>query len=236
MGGGPHCPGIAAALQDLGAEVAVLSEHRPNGRGRLERHLDDAGFIHQIGGRDPNPKGHTGLLIASRVPVEDGELEFRSVTDSHRFRHLRVKGWDIACCFIPGTQRGGHRKEDYWRFVLAELDPALRDRPSLLIGDLNTGVHYRDELGATFSYHQDFRELEERGWRDAWTERQPRGRPPGSWWSPRYNNPFRLDHALLSPAAPRSRTAEYPTELADGTRLCGTGTLSDHAPVVITLR
>ena len=82
--------------------------------------------------------------------------------------------------------------------------------------------------------HDQHRQLEAAGWRDAWIERNPRRRPPGTWFSPKYDNPFRLDHALLSPDAPRSRHVDYPSAI-DGQNVLGRGGLSDHLPVVVKL-
>jgi hypothetical protein len=78
-------------------------------------------------------------------------------------------------------------------------------------------------------------ELQTRGWRDAWIERNPTSRPPASWWSPKFANPFRLDYALLSPVSPRPRKVEYLTEHA-GTALTGKGALSNHAALLVDLR
>ncbi len=80
------------------------------------------------------------------------------------------------------------------------------DQAHCSAGDLNTVLHYRDELGATLQCpHDQHAQLEAAGWRDAWIERNPTRRPLGTWFSPGYSNPFRFDHASLSPTAPRTR-------------------------------
>jgi exonuclease III len=112
----------------------------------------------------------------------------------------------------------------------------MRTVPTLLIGDLNTGLHYRDEPGATFDCSEAMVELQQRGWTDAWIEQGRGKRPPASWWSPGYKTPYRLDHALLSPVSSRATTVEYPTHLDGDRMLCGRGALSDHTPLVVTLK
>jgi len=235
QGGGSGCPAIASALVDLGADVAVISEHRPTGSGQLESCLAYQGFHHLLGGADPTG-GHTGLLVASRQPIEAGTITFDSPTDGHRFRHVMAGRWHIACCYIPGSERGSSRKEEFWQFLLDTAEPVMRTVPTLLIGDLNTGLHYRDEPGATLDCSDAMVELERRGWTDAWVQRNREKRPPASWWSPGHKTPFRLDHALLSPVASRARAVDYPTHLNGDRPLCGKGALSDHAPLVVTLR
>jgi hypothetical protein len=144
-----------------------------------------------------------------------------------------VRGWDLACCYIPATEPPKWRNGAYWKFVLDRVDESFRGRQALIIGDLNSGLHYRDELGATLPGHDSMAELERRGWRDCWTERNRKERPPGSWWSAS-GNPFRLDHALVSPASPKPRSISYPEQL-NSVVLRGAGGLSNHSPVVVGL-
>lgn len=218
QGGGSRCPAIAAAIVGLGGDVVVISEHRSTGRGNLAAHLRDRGFVHQIGGEDPRD-GHTGVLVASRHMIEAGQIRFDSAEDGHRLQHVVTKGWHLLACDIPGYRRGSDRKQRYWQFLVDGAAPTLVDKRAVVIGDLNTGLHHRDELRATLKCHEHMSALEASGWRDAWGELHPDERPPGSWFSPKYGNPFRLDHALLSPAAPQALSISYRTGLSDGTVL-----------------
>lgn len=234
QGGGARCRDIVRALGDLETDVAVISEHRATGRGRLEELLAEQAYVHRLGGEDPTG-GHTGLLVASRRPMDVGPITFDSALDGHRFRHVTVAGWQLACCYIPGSEPDSSRKQDFWQFLLDVAEPALRSAPAVLIGDLNTGMHYRDEPGATFACSEALVELEHRGWTDAWISRNPQKRPPASWWSPGHRTPYRLDHALLSPASRRATCVDYPTSLDSGALLGGKDALSDHTPLVLTL-
>jgi hypothetical protein len=147
QGGGSRCPRIAAALQSLDADVAVLSEHRPTDRGRLATCLREAGFDHQLTAGEPTG-GHTGLLIASRSPIEPGPLQFESADDGHRFLHVRVGSWDLAGCYIPGVSAANQRKAKFWSFLRSSVAEALQDKRAVLIGDLNTACTTGTSQGA----------------------------------------------------------------------------------------
>ena len=87
----------------------------------------------------------------------------------------------------------------------------------LLTGDLNTGLHYRDQPGADFECADLMAEFESRGWRDAWIERNRDQRPPISFMTTAKIG-IRLDYAYLSPKAPRARDVDY-VEVLNGRRI-----------------
>jgi exonuclease III len=234
QGGGDRAQRIVEALEHLGTDIAVLGEWRATSPNRIAHRLAAAGYEHQIGEPDP-AGGYAGLLVASKRPIRSGAIVYDDPTDGHRFQHVEVIGtlWVIGAAYIPGHEQDTDRKRRYWDFIVNSWAPRTA-QPALLCGDLNTGLHYRDELGATLQCHDRHSQLEASGWRDAWIERNPRRRPPGTWFSPKYDNPFRLDHAILSPTAPRARRTDYPATIA-GQAVLGQGGLSDHLPVVVQL-
>lgn len=222
---------MAQAVRTVGPDVLMVTEYRHRAKHRLAERLAEIGLAHQI--EDPDLAGnHTGMLTASRHPLTPGDVVFDSDTDNHRFRHVVVRGWDVVSAYIPGKDAKANRKEKYWQFLVEQAGPVLAQRKCLITGDLNTGLHYRDELGATLVCANHMQALFEAGWRDAWVERNPRQRPPGTWIS-NTGNPFRLDHAFLSPAAPKARV-DYPLTIGTET-VWGRGGLSDHLPVVVRL-
>lgn len=232
QGGGGRAPRLADAVRTLSPDVVMISEYRHISRHGLAERLAAAGLGHQVESPDPRD-GYTGMLICSRHQIDTGDVAFDSVTDGHRFCHFVVKGWDLVSSYIPGMKAEANRKEKYWQFLVNEAGPALAERRCLIAGDLNTGLHYRDELGATLACSELMQELFDAGWRDAWVERNRIARPPGTWISTA-GNPFRLDHALLSPKSPRARNVDYPVVIG-GEGVLGPGGLSDHLPVVISL-
>jgi exodeoxyribonuclease III len=231
QGGGERAQRIVDAIATLQTDVAILSEWRANARNGLAARLEAAGFVHQVARPDPLGK-YASILVASRRRIEVGPIVYTDVDDGHRFCHVVVDGWSIGGAYIPGHEDWNDRKQRFWSFILATWAEQVAG-PALLCGDLNTGLWYRDEPGATLCCHDQHAALEHAGWRDAWIERNRQARPPATWFSPTGNG-FRLDHALLSPNAPRSRRVDYPREIGDASVL-GRGGLSDHLPLVISL-
>lgn len=244
-GGGVRGQRIVDALESLDADVVVIGEHRASGP--MSHRLRAHGWEHQVGLPDPKPGGYAALLVASRHPLR--EIEPSHLTGQpHRWVNVEVgdSGWIVAGALVPGTDRKyperRKMKEGYWRFLVSEFAPALADRPTLLVGDLNTGLHFIDEQGASLVCAEDMAALRDSGWVDVWHDLHPNDRPPPTWW---YNadNAFRLDHAFLSPGSPRAIQIGYPNEIngVPTTRAGAPKTaderppLSDHVPVVVDL-
>jgi exonuclease III len=235
QGGGDRAQRIVDALVAVDTDVAVLGEWRATSPNRLVERLAEVGYVHTI--QQPDPLGgYAAVLVASRVPIESGANVYADESEGHRFVEFRAAGIPhvIAGALIPAHESGTDRKDRFWQYVVEEWAPSVAHEPALLCGDLNTGLHYRDELGATIRCSDQMESLYRAGWRDGWIERNRSARPPATWYSPGYDNPFRLDHAILSPAAIRVRSVEYPTRIGDDDVL-GPGGLSDHLPLVVTL-
>lgn len=233
QGGGGRIPRIVAAIESENPDVVVISEPRAGGSNCIASRLEDAGYVEQQGGEDPSGSAYAALLIASRSPFEQGDVAFSSEADGHRFQHVKVNDLDLVGLYIPGIGAPDRRKQKFWDFLADEAAPKLVGRKAMLIGDLNTGLHYRDELGATLHCSEQFQTLLDAGWVDAWVDRNRKERPPGTWIS-NDGNPFRLDHALVSPMAGRAKSVAYPAEL-NGEPVFGENRLSDHLPVVVEL-
>lgn len=243
QGGGPRVGRIVAALVTLDADVLVLGEHRASGP--LSKMLAEHGWAHQIGLPDPDG-GYAAVLVASRRPLRPLEPQYLGEKCSQRWVHVEVVGsqWAVAGALIPGHHRGHPmRKKQFWDFMVSEFAPAAAHRPTLLVGDLNTGLHGIDEKGATLLCSEDMAALRESGWIDVWHALHPDDRPPPTWWEPTTGNGFRLDHGFLSPASPAAISIAYPSEI-DGAPTTRAGArkapgerppLSDHVPLVVEL-
>jgi exodeoxyribonuclease III len=243
QGGGPRIARLMSAMATLDADILVLSEHRWSSS--LARTLADHGWIHQVGTPDP-AGGYAAVLVASRYPLRRLDPRVVGENCSQRWAYVEVVGreWAIAGALIPGIHRDHPtRKAQFWDFVLSEFAPVAADRPSLLIGDLNTGLHGIDEIGATLRCAEHMAALRSAGWVDVWHDLNPSERPPSTWWEPATGNGFRLDHAFLSPASPRAISIDYPLEIggeattrAGARKVAGErAPLSDHVPVVVEL-
>lgn len=213
----------------------------------MSQRLRERGWIHQIGLPDPKPGGYAAVMVASRHPLK--EIEPSHLADQpHRWVNVEVAdtGWVVAGALVPGIDKKyperRRMKERFWKFLVSEFAPALARRPTLLIGDLNTGPHFIDEKGQTLVCAEDMAALRLAGWVDVWHDLHPNDRPPPTWW---YNadNALRLDHAFLSPSSPSAIAIEYPNEInGEPTTRAGVpkskgerAPLSDHVAVVVNL-
>ena len=175
-----------------------MSEYRNNDSGAAlrDRLLED-GYSYQAAPKGP-PKLNT-VLVASRYsfvaetfPGQMSDPELGHFSESvllARFDQLNVFG-----LYLPGE----NRKRPVFDFLLDLPDNYLQE-DSILIGDFNTGRHYEDEAGATFTSAHQFDALMAQGWVDAWRCRNLDSKE-FSWFSRGWNNGFRLDHALVSPS------------------------------------
>ena len=183
--------------------MAVLTEYRhPNGAD-FQAMLGDAGFGHQLTGPDESG-GYAGTLIASRHPLRPGGVRLDVPEGSARWLHAVIDGigWDVVGCLIPAASgaKGKDRKNSFWDAIITNA-AQLGSRPCLITGDFNTGRHHIDETGATFHASDRFERMLDSGWVDGFRALHGDISAP-TWWSPGYNNGFRLDHAFLSPGSP----------------------------------
>ena len=168
------------------------------------------------------------MLVAARLPFEaesfPGQMADPELGDfSESVLLARFDGLNVFGLYLPGEKR----KRPVFDFLL-RLPERYLAGDSVLMGDLNTGRHHEDEAGATFTSAHQFDALLEQGWIDAWRTRNPEARE-FTWFSRGYNNGFRLDHALVSPALDgKIKEVRYShAEREEG--------VSDHSVMVVDL-
>jgi exodeoxyribonuclease-3 len=235
-GGAGRRARIAKVIHAIDPDVVVLPEYRVGGGLDLRAELARLGWSHSADSR-PATRSN-GLLIASKLPIAAGDVA-GPLAQEERWLHVRCNEVELGCIYLPGHHPKNHRKAEYWRWLL-EVEPRLRSRNMLLIGDWNTGRHRIDEDGSTFHNAVDFEALaRECGWKDAFRALHGDTRS-FSWWSTAGNG-FRLDHCFLSPGcAGRLFAVDYLQEMG-GHRLVSTSkkgarrqpALSDHAALVV---
>ena len=88
----------------------------------------------------------------------------------------------------------------HWKWFVRQASERS-SRPCILMGDFNTGKHFIDEPGATFTGPEYLGQLEQLGFVDAWRHFHPEGREYTYYGQV---NGYRLDYAFASKAlAPR---------------------------------
>jgi exodeoxyribonuclease III len=228
-GGGRRIPQLVAAALEHGPDVCVLAESRVERAGEVLERLAAGGLVHTAVTDSPPRKN--GILVASRhpfarLPPPPGPGY------AQRWIALDLPGADLRLAAVhvpPKISIGVDAKAAFWDTLLA-FARAERDRPALIVGDLNTGAPYRDEHRATLYCADKFLELEPLGWVDAWRRFHGPRKKEWTWASPRRPSyGYRLDHAFASPPlAERLLDCRY----SHAERLAG---VSDHSILVVEL-
>jgi exodeoxyribonuclease III len=191
-GGGSRIEAIQDAIDAIAPDVLVVTEFRNNISGKkLRKSLNDQGLIHQQACH-ANPNQNT-ILLAARQPFQANTFETQLRMDSHRCLQAEIYGFTLYGFYFTH----GRAKIPVFEFILS-LPKEYLQAPSILIGDFNSGKHYIDEKGATFSCVNYFGQIEDNGWIDAWRYFNKDLRE-FSWFS-NAGNGFRIDHAFASPA------------------------------------
>ena len=235
-GGGDRIGAICPALMAHNPDVIALTEFRTKPGLLIVERLADAGWPYSAGS---GPKGSdNGICVLSRNPLRPGLAGEAPQENVARWLNIDLPGhrFGFAAVHIltsvPGTsERPGVAKTRFWDAILRSA-LGRQSAPFMFIGDFNTGRHQEDELGKTFVCADHFGRLTASGWIDAWRHFNGSGLE-ATWYSRfpggRQGNPFRLDHAFVSPALlPRVRNCYYShTEREAG--------ISDHSMIVVEI-
>lgn len=235
-GGSRRMPEIGLSLVGWNADIVLLSEYRITIGGQLRGILADCGLIHQLSSEPA--KGKNGLLLASRQAIR--RIEGPALAHGLGNRWLDIEMLDTGLCLtgvhIPDDSRPTARASCWLEMVrLARIRAGISH---IFFGDFNTGRHYEDEPGATFTCTRHLGTVCSLGYVDAFRRLHPTARD--ATWKPSTgmhikpvktgsSEGFRLDSALLSPPVARRLTgARY----AHCVREMG---ISDHSAMIIEL-
>ena len=217
-GGGTRLAGVMASIKRHDPDVLVLTEFRLGATGRvLAGLLDCAGYVRQF--HSAPPPGTNSVLLASRLGGEPHPLE----RAHYRLVSARIDGLIVTGVYMPSTRP----KLEFWD---SDLQPALDNlvsRPSVVVGDFNTGEARDRQMKARFFAEANFNACLENGWTDAW--RALNGDAMDYSWLSHTRNGFLLDHVWLSEPVKHRLKHAY---LSHDERLSGT---SDHSALVVDL-
>lgn len=191
QGGGSRIDKIVCSIQEKQPDVVVLTEFRNNRNGEIVKSaLKKYGLIHQTSGEATEKNT---LFIASRFSFTPSTFKTELGSEAHRCIGVNFDDFHLFGFYFPQK----FEKIPLFNFVLKNLSSYL-NKPTLLIGDFNTGKHCVDEAGATFKAAEYFELLSHNGWIDAW--RQYHGNKREYTWYSNQGNGFRIDHAFVSPS------------------------------------
>jgi exonuclease III len=188
------------------------------------------GWIH-IESSDPAGSAN-GICVLSRIPLVRCVPQSAPIEIMSRWLDVDFvnQSFRLTAVHIPGEEK--HRKRFFWNAVLTAAQHNV-SRPFILMGDFNTGLHEIDETGKTFWFPELFKQLSTMGWVDGWRHFHGNSSLEPSWVSRLKGgapgNPFRIDHAFLSPALlPRVRDCWYSHREREEN-------ISDHSMLLIQL-
>jgi exodeoxyribonuclease-3 len=233
-GGGNRIVKLCSALIAHNPDVIALTEFRTKPGSHILEALAQAGWVYSAAS---DPVGSdNGICVLSRNPLRRGISTEAPQENAARWLNIDLPrhGMGFAAVHVltsvpRSSDPPGIAKTRFWDAILrSALD--RQKEPFMFVGDFNTGLHLQDEMGKTFVCAEHFGRLTASGWIDAWRHFNGSGLE-ATWYSRlpggRQGNPFRLDHAFVSPALlPRLRKCYYShTEREVG--------ISDHSMIVV---
>ncbi|NDR56985.1 endonuclease/exonuclease/phosphatase family protein [Aliiruegeria sabulilitoris] len=191
QGGGPRIGALSDWLLKTESDVLVCSEFCRNRAGSVLAEALELG-------------GFKGFVSKTRTTREYGVAVFaRGDPSPLDLKTADVDVGRIVGCIIGGVSIAGvyfaqkDAKRTLFEFLLSPQN-GLGDN-HLVIGDFNTGLHYLDEDGATFSCADQFKELTNSGFVDLWRKTNGAKTREFSWVSNR-GGQYRIDHAFATKA------------------------------------
>ena len=162
QGGGTRVMAISNALVRQNPEIIVLSEYQNNKNGQLIRNkLLESRYIHQAAGNDLS--GGNTVLLASKIPFH---LQHCQEADS-KYKYSILKA-EFDAFNLYGMYLPHKKKHKLFNFLVEEVQ---REKPSVLVGDFNTGINYIDQKGKSFMYTDYLDKLKTLGMVDAFREK-----------------------------------------------------------------
>lgn len=219
QGGGTRSLSIIRAIQEIKAQVCILSEFRNNESGlQLRTLLLRAGYRHQF--VTASPADDNSVLIASLIPCQneihpDSDPEFSGNILSVHFEVFSVMG-----VYLP------HKKKHIlFDFILRRVGTS--PLPYIIAGDFNTGYNHVDQAGDSFWYTDKLDLLQKAGYSDAFRKLYPEVKEY-SWYS-HQGNGYRYDHTWThNSLIPLITQCRYLHNLREEG-------ISDHSPMILTL-
>lgn len=189
-GGASRIEKIQLYIEEKQADIVVLPEFRNNKWGKmLALSLTSSSYFYYIS-QAITPvefQNKNSVAVFSKVKLNAESLQGLKGGDTLRILKLSSHHFDIFPVYFANNQE----KESLYEFLLAHIQNLTK--PSLFIGDFNTGLHYEDETKATFYCEDKFKELSKK-MVDIW--RYFQGSLKESTWYSHAGNGFRIDHAF----------------------------------------
>jgi exonuclease III len=201
--------GICEVVRAVAPDLAVLSDCHPSHHDRLGTELRRIGFDWIVGTKQAD---YTGLLIASNTPMQSGPTTSQALPGHWCHVLLPTAGLSVLAIYGPLRRKGVVNPGPAFWGELVDAAQQLTTEKAIVVGDLNTALAPRDTTsGLPLPASKELKRLADYGWRDVYREMNG-DRANYSYWDS--HGAYRIDYAMLSPAAPAARYADYLRETA----------------------
>ena len=219
QGGGSRVNLILQQISMLQPTVCILSEFRNNESGlQLRYGLLRAGYQHQF--VTQAQKDDNSVLIVSVLPCNS---QLHPSSDPLYSQNILSVEFDIFK--IMGVYLPHKKKHALFEYLLDHFKNS--DKPYIIAGDFNSGINGIDQVGNSFWYEDQLKEMNKIGYIDAFRLLHGDAREY-SWYS-HQGNGFRYDHTYIHEClSPVIKECYYLSEWREQK-------YSDHAPMVLKL-
>jgi exodeoxyribonuclease-3 len=232
-GGGKRIDQIAISIKNHEPDIVVLTEYRNNKAGlELRSRLDSFDLVHQVS--IDTPITIDSVLVSSNIQYKYMDHSFNEFSLLTRLICLDFKRFILVAVYLnpfaPGRKFYEKRKKFqlFWEGVI-KLGKEYINRPSIFIGDFNTGKDNIDAEGTAFPGYEHIDKMKKLGFKDAWRHLNPNKREY-TWFSPKRRNGFRLDYIFLSSKIQNRLVEAYHSHVEREMRI------SDHSLLIATLK
>jgi len=209
-GGGTRIDRIAEYLLQSGSDIIITPEYHHNKAGeRLGQLLAEEGY--QLAAHTNSSAN--GIAAWSRIEARKLEFDFNG-----NIKAIQVGPYFLLASYFPQK----NFKKPYFDYLLNGMP--FPEAQTIIMGDLNTGLHLVDEAGSTFYCAGEFDALCNR-YHDAW--RKLNGDKREYSWYSNGGNGFRIDHCLCGDGIiDKVNTCHYDHQPREKG-------ISDHAAMVV---
>lgn len=189
-GGGARINRIIDRIQSHNADILVITEYRNNTKGKeLKNNLAENDYKFQAA-PEIDIKKNT-LMIASKTDFEVQLFENQLQEEYHRVVKIGNDHLSLYGVYFPQKMQ----KKKIFEFMVEEMDIVI-GKPTIFIGDYNTGKPFTDEAKNTFSCSNYMDIIEQKDHVDVWRFIN-KDKLEYSWYS-NAGNGFRIDHAFIN--------------------------------------
>jgi len=186
QGGGSRVTGILKFIAKQSPQIIVLSEFKNNEKGKQIRNgLLQINYLHQAIGETPNEENT--VLVASKLPFHSQLYYDKNIDFNYGVVAAKFSSFNLYGVYLP------HKKK-HQLFPLLK-DEIIKNKPSIIAGDFNSGKNFIDQKGDSFWYEKDLKELEKNDMVDAF--RHINGDVKAYSWYSHQGNGYRYDHTYI---------------------------------------